>query len=689
MAMYMYLPAEVFASYRIVPSPTWVLKVDFEKCKFSKDAISDGTCRLLSDVQQKADKKTHHSFFHYADEAMNQTGVEAESAVEIDFYPSFESLDLHFVRVWRGGRSIDRIVRENITELRRETGLETGMMDGAVTLHLIIDDIRPGDIVEYAFTVKGTNPIFKGSFFDMQWLAWTAPIQKLSIRLTTPWDFYLRYRTLLIDIPVRESLANNDMKEFKILREMIPTVIPEEDIPVWYTPVPSVQFSSDETWSDVVEWGRPLYKIPPKKSRLLEQEIDRIAAISQDPAERADAALTFVQDEVRYLGIEIGESTHLPSDPSKVMERRFGDCKDKALLLVTILSCLGIEAYPALVNLDLLEYVDQMLPSAAAFNHVIVAIKLKEKLFFVDPTQRSSPGSLLTLIPPDYGKVLILKEGENALSTLPRRTVSAPIKLINERFDLSGGPRKPVDLIVTSIYLDEEADILRALIEQQSLRDLEDAFKKAFQTDYPKLESASPISIDAALDKNQITVTEKYRIRDFWSARDLKTFEGRIFPRELHDLIATPQDRDRKMPLAVDYPIFIEQTTDVVLPSNVLVQQTAIEKSDDAFSYHYNVRRQKSGCRISIGYQTKKDHVPAEHAADHQRKRDDISRRMGVSFQIAPIRPVAEVPVDASAILKNYYFWLMIAATVLAAFVAILAVKLVRRHLRYRRSPQG
>src|SRR5208282_5268181 len=77
----------------------------------------------------------------------------------------------------------------------------------------------------------------------------------------------------------------------------------------------------------IVEWKR----IPGREQQIL-------------------TVLQFVQDEVRYFAIEIGASSEKPADPSAVFSRRFGDCKDKSLLFVTILRALGIEAYPVLVN---------------------------------------------------------------------------------------------------------------------------------------------------------------------------------------------------------------------------------------------------------------------------------------------------------------------------------------------------
>src|SRR5207248_3294814 len=102
----------------------------------------------------------------------------------------------------------------------------------------------------------------------------------------------------------------------------------------------------------------------------------RLAREGADEPARALPALRFVQDDVRYLGIEIGPSSHRPHPPAAVLDQRFGDCKDKSLLLVTLLRALGVEAWPVLLHTSLGRALDEWLPTAVAFNHVVVLARV-------------------------------------------------------------------------------------------------------------------------------------------------------------------------------------------------------------------------------------------------------------------------------------------------------------------------
>ncbi|MFN9448206.1 MAG: hypothetical protein ACK58U_00895 [Rubrivivax sp.] len=69
------------------------------------------------------------------------------------------------------------------------------------------------------------------------------------------------------------------------------------------------------------------------------------------------------------------------------MARRWGDCKDKSLLLVRLLQEVGIEAHPVLVSLQSRSTARQLLPSPAAFEHVVVRVTMDGRDHWLDPTR--------------------------------------------------------------------------------------------------------------------------------------------------------------------------------------------------------------------------------------------------------------------------------------------------------------
>src|SRR5207245_3226925 len=104
----------------------------------------------------------------------------------------------------------------------------------------------------------------------------------------------------------------------------------------------------------------PDARLPP----AVHDVVARIGAAPRESAEqRVLQALRFVQDEIRYMGVEIGVNSHMPYSPATVVKRRYGDCKDKTLLLITMLRALGISARPALVSTTYRSHVTDYQPT--------------------------------------------------------------------------------------------------------------------------------------------------------------------------------------------------------------------------------------------------------------------------------------------------------------------------------------
>jgi hypothetical protein len=91
--------------------------------------------------------------------------------------------------------------------------------------------------------------------------------------------------------------------------------------------------------------------------------------------EKISAIADFVQNEIRYVAIEVGKNKWIPRNADITLTNRYGDCKDKSALMISMLGTIGIESYPVLVGSQKPIFID--LPSPYQFNHVIIAISTK------------------------------------------------------------------------------------------------------------------------------------------------------------------------------------------------------------------------------------------------------------------------------------------------------------------------
>lgn len=168
-------------------------------------------------------------------------------------------------------------------------------------------------------------------------------------------------------------------------------------------PVLRYAWSEEATWTQVGQWYEGLAGTTGAISEggeAVRNASRKVAAGQEDRRGRLASLLGFVRSKLRYVAAESGIDGHRPTPPQEVMERGWGDCKDKALLLIALLRESGIDAWPALIRLGSGDRIDAEFPSPFQFNHVIVAVAaqgiaaaddpVSGGYLFVDPTQEGS-----------------------------------------------------------------------------------------------------------------------------------------------------------------------------------------------------------------------------------------------------------------------------------------------------------
>jgi hypothetical protein len=235
-----------------------------------------------------------------------------------------------------------------------------------------------------------------------------------------------------------------------------------ERVPTTAWPMLRYSWGAPAEWSAVASWYRDLVAAVPRGSTVVSDTARRLAAGTTDKRQLVERLLAFVRRDVRYVAVEIGIGGYRPAAPEEVLARRWGDCKDKAMLLVDLLAAVGIDGRLVLVRLDDEGTVDAAFPSPDQFNHAIAAIPANVlsaasgaspstgTWLFLDATQ--STGGLTWLSPGvagQHGLVITPEGGELVPVPLAgtaeseRLTLAAQISADgsaegNARYDLAG-----------------------------------------------------------------------------------------------------------------------------------------------------------------------------------------------------------------------------------------------------------
>lgn len=624
------LPAASELCY--APASDWVETLEpAQTATTATVAPASGLAYELCDYQNHLGRQ--ESYTRIATRVLTEYGRGNCGELRFAYEPSYQTLTFHHVRIERDGAILDRLDPAKVKILQRETSAEAGIYNGRHTALVIVEDLRVGDRLDYAFSIRGENPVFAGRYTDSWTLQVASPVERYRVRLLGPPERPLSWRILGGDAIPPASAARDGLTEWSWDRRAIPGLDYESGAPAWHLQYPVLQISEYADWAAVADWGRQLYPLdsplPPELERF-------IASLAQSPpAERAAAALQCIQTEVRYLSLSLGESSHRPHAPATVYAQRFGDCKDKAFLLAVLLQRLGLDAVPALVDADCGATLDRWLPSPFVFDHAIVHLALAGEDYWLDPTRAYQAGPLAERSITTFGWALPLRPGTRSL-VLVRPTSATLHRVETTEAFTSTASDQPVALRVRRLFRGPAAEGMRGyLADNTAERVGKDRLNRYAQL-FPSIQLAAPPTWSDDRERNRIEIEERFTIPGFWTHDDAAgKYSGEVVPLILNEQVDTPASPHRRAPLAFSHPF--ELANRIVLDLHEAIDGGAVDWTERtaAFTFAKKTTNRKQRFEIEYLYRSEADHVPAEKCPEYAAQIGRIRERLGHTFTFA------------------------------------------------------
>jgi lipoprotein NlpI/transglutaminase-like putative cysteine protease len=536
----------------------------------------------LMDTQIRLGAQGSSHYEHLTRVVNEAAGLSQASQIEVMFDPSYQKLTIHHVDVIRNGQRLNRLDRKKVQLLQRETQLERRMYDGRVTASLVLDDVRAGDQIDYAYTIDGDNPVFEGRYSDADWLAaMRGPSALVRYRVIYPAQRTLNVRTGPADAQYSHREFNGPggarFKELLVQRQKVPMLHFDPSASFASVLPHQIQLSEFADWADVARWGNRQFAPNEGPTPLLDKQLTDIRASSANPADQLLAALKLVQTEVRYFGNEFGVGSHKPTSPEKVLAQRFGDCKDKTLLLVTLARRLGLEANPVLVSTQFRNNLGRLLPSPMAFDHVIAQVKVDGQSYFLDGTRAHQTGNLAARQAINLMQGLSLAADTTALATLPQPFGQVRFE-VNDHFTVTRFP-DDVALEARITYRGDLAESLRESLSTQSMGDIETNLMQPYQRAFPKIQKVGNLKIEPVDQDDAVTAVMHFTVPDFWRFPEQKSMVAETFQWALVEATRVGREPNRTDDLALAYPGIHRHRVRVDYPEDV--NQPADNRFDD------------------------------------------------------------------------------------------------------------
>lgn len=596
------------APYRVAPPPAWVTVAPDSQVTARAAPVEAGDSDFaLVDHQVRLESTTLH-YSRFAERLVSQAAVDSAAQISIEIDPDHEFVSLHEVRVFRNGKVIDKLADARRSLLSRESGLEDGLIDGRVTLHVLLNDVRVGDVLDYSYTSDRRDPISERGYYDWMRTQWVTPVRYFRLRVSRPTvrALYIKDAGGLGEPVVRR---NGQWTETTWEARDIAALAEEAARPNWHIRYPRIEFSEFASWNAVRAWAMPMYEVESLRDAVLDAQIAELRR-EPDEARRILRALRFVQDEIRYTGLEIGAGAFRPTQPGAVLGRRYGDCKDKVLLLVTLLRGAEVNAWPALVNSRFGRGLFERLPSPGAFDHVIAKVRSGGVDYWLDATRSGQGGDLASLVQADFGPALVLAPSLDGLEQMPERTAAAPTRNVIETYDFRAGTGKPARLSVHSVYREEDADAMRVRMRTQTAKRLGEDYLEYYRRNHKGVRVVTPLAFADDRERNLVTIDERYEIDEpFEKGGDGKrSFYLQAYL--ISDETRTPEQTERSSPLARTYPQHVHHEIVAWLPGQWNIEDKKVSLDDPAFQYRSNTRFSDGRLQLDYNLRNTRDHVP-------------------------------------------------------------------------------
>jgi len=146
------------------------------------------------------------------------------------------------------------------------------MLNGQESAVLVLDDVHVGDIIDYSYSIKGSNPVFAGHFSEVVPVQMTEPAERILTRVL--WPSRRRLSAKLHGCAIQPSATyEKGTTEYVWDMRQVPGVALEDLVPAWYDPKPWVQLSEFQSWAQVDQWALALFRTTSPNSPELSQEI--------------------------------------------------------------------------------------------------------------------------------------------------------------------------------------------------------------------------------------------------------------------------------------------------------------------------------------------------------------------------------------------------------------------------------
>lgn len=347
----------------------------------------------------------------------SDAGVQALGELKFGYSSANEQINIEYVRVRKSDGSVvtadPSAVKEITPDIEHDSPVYTDFKEKSVT----VPSLQPGATLEYDVKVRLTTPLAAGEFWYAQNFLTDPIVLDESLEVNLP-----EGRAVTIASPGAEYATAHDggrviyiWKHTQLSHPSANELKKEAADPK--TASPAVEFTTFKSWDDVAQWYAKLEQGRAEPTPEIRAKVMELTQGKTTELEKIQPLYDYVSKNIRYVSLSFGVGRYQPHSAGEVFANRYGDCKDKAILLAAMLRAAGISSDVALIPSS--TKLDETMPLPSQFDHVITAVPEADHIVWMDSTAEVAPFRMLLATLRDKSALLVAPDGKGRIVTTP------------------------------------------------------------------------------------------------------------------------------------------------------------------------------------------------------------------------------------------------------------------------------
>lgn len=499
--------------------------------------------------------KSSKLHYKYALTILNENGD--KYAAFSESYDKFKHIE--FIEGYlydKDGKLLKKVKTKDLTDVSAVDNISL-IDDNRIKLHDFYYKSYPYT-VEYEVSVS-----YDQTFYFPYWVPQEykyLSVEQSQLAVTVPQDYALRYKMFNYKgEPVQTT--EKSKKKYTWQASQLLAVKDEYAAPRWHERVPMVSLAPSEfelegykgnmnSWQ---EFGKFIYTLTKDRDQLTEpvkQKVMQLIAAAPSDKEKVIALYHFLQQNTRYISIQLGIGGWQPFQAAYVAEKGYGDCKALSNYMFSLLKAAGIKSHYALIKAgDFDHFIMEDFPSNQ-FNHAILCVPLQKDTMWLECTSQYKSAGYMGEFTGNR-KALLIDENGGTLVATPRYGLkeNTQLRTIKAKLEMDGTLKMNIATSYKGVQQDDLSqridNLSKEMVKKQLDEELQLATYEVNDFKYNKKKAILP-EVDEQLDitvSNYATISGKRifitpNILSRGGAR-LSEEEGRtvdyVFDYEYHD----------------------------------------------------------------------------------------------------------------------------------------------------------